>query len=376
MSNLKDRFSNAAFALRGYNVTNMGKSPQLLAHPKFGPIVESYLREASEICSEVIQQPVDLVTRVKEAREPTLDEYAEAITLIVSMEQAQLRLLDEFFGIKFQDARVACGFSLGEISALVAAGVYTMKDALQIPLAMASDGVQLAQDVELGVLFSRADSLPLHEIRRAFIDINQQGDGIIGISTHLAPNSVLVLGSGSTMDAFRARVKQIAPKGLHLRKNDNRWPPLHTPLMWAKNIPNRAAQMLLTLPGGITAPKPPILSLVTGTTCYSDLNSREIIAQWIDHPQRLWDVVCELLSMGVTKIIHVGPEPNIVPATFERLAQNVMSQSKESRRVRALSAAAQRRWLQVVLPKKAMLLRAPHVQHVILEDWLLEQKVN
>ncbi|MEZ6116921.1 MAG: hypothetical protein R3C28_10170 [Pirellulaceae bacterium] len=68
MSNLKDRFSNAAFALRGYNVTNMGKSPQLLAHPKFGPIVESYLREASEICSEVIQQPVDLVTRVKEAR--------------------------------------------------------------------------------------------------------------------------------------------------------------------------------------------------------------------------------------------------------------------------------------------------------------------
>ncbi|MEZ6116920.1 MAG: hypothetical protein R3C28_10165 [Pirellulaceae bacterium] len=71
------------------------------------------------------------------------DEYAEAITLIVSMEQAQLRLLDEFFGIKFQDARVACGFSLGEISALVAAGVYTMKDALQIPLAMASTAGKL-----------------------------------------------------------------------------------------------------------------------------------------------------------------------------------------------------------------------------------------
>jgi len=37
--------------------------------------------------------------------------------------------------------------------------------------------------------------------------------------------------------------------------------------------------------------------------------------------------------------------------------------------------SARRRWLTALLPSRTALLRAPYVQHVILEDWLLEQKV-
>jgi [acyl-carrier-protein] S-malonyltransferase len=32
-------------------------------------------------------------------------------------------------------------------------------------------------------------------------------------------------------------------------------------------------------------------------------------------------------------------------------------------------------WLTRLLPSKAALLRAPHVEHLNLEDWLLEQEV-
>jgi hypothetical protein len=28
----------AAFAFRGYNLTNLGRTPELLAHPAFGPV--------------------------------------------------------------------------------------------------------------------------------------------------------------------------------------------------------------------------------------------------------------------------------------------------------------------------------------------------
>ena len=32
----------AAFAFRGYNVTNLGRTPELLEHPAYGPIVEKH----------------------------------------------------------------------------------------------------------------------------------------------------------------------------------------------------------------------------------------------------------------------------------------------------------------------------------------------
>ena len=116
--------------------------------------------------------------------------------------------------------------------------------------------------------------------------------------------------------------------------------------------------------------------MVTGKMSYHDFNSREIIGRWIDHTQLLWDVVYELLLLGVETVVHIGPEPNIIPATFERLAANVEAQTSGSRRMRALSVVIGRPWLQSLLPRRAALLRAPLLQHVILEDWLLAAEVE
>ena len=368
---LNSRLKNAVFAFRGYNVTNLGRTPELLAHPQYGPIVEEYLVEASQTCSEVIGRDVDLVQRVRDERETELADYAEAIALIVAVEQAQLRLLEEFHSVPYAGARLATGFSLGEISALVAGGVYAMSDALKIPLAMSADGIDLAADVTLGVLFSRKAVLPMDKIKRIFLEINNTGEGMIGMSTILSPNSILVLGTGDTLTRFRAKMKEVLPKGVHLRRNESKWPPLHTSITWERQIPDRAATQLRTLPGGFTTPSPPILSHVTGDISYTDTNSRELIRNWIDHPQRLWDVVCKILSMGIKTIIHVGPAPNIIPATFGRMAVDIEAQTKGSRGMRALSVAIRRPWLQALLPSRAALLRAPLIEHIILEDWLL-----
>ncbi|MCA9217483.1 MAG: ACP S-malonyltransferase [Planctomycetales bacterium] len=368
---LNSRLKNAVFAFRGYNVTNLGKTPQLLAHPQYGPIVESYLTEASETCRDIIGRPVDLVQRVRDEKETELADYAEAIALIVAVEQAQIKLLEEFHGVSYQGARLATGFSLGEISALVAGGVYAMSDALKIPLEMSTDGIDLAADVTLGVLFSRNTVLPMDKIERLFLEINNEGKGMIGMSTILSPNSILVLGTGKTLDRFRKRVREVLPRGVHLRRNENKWPPLHTSIMWERHIPDRASKLLRTLPGGFVLPSPPILSHVTGDISYTETNSRELIRNWIDHPQRLWDVICKILAMGIKTVIHVGPAPNIIPATFGRLAVDIEAQTKGSRGMRALSVAIRRPWLQALLPSRAALLRAPHLEHIILEDWLL-----
>jgi [acyl-carrier-protein] S-malonyltransferase len=118
-------------------------------------------------------------------------------------------------------------------------------------------------------------------------------------------------------------------------------------------------------------PRPKVFSLVSGTYGYTAFNARDLLVQWVDRPQRLWDAVYETLSSGVTTVIHVGPAPNIVPATFQRLSADVASQTSESRSLRALSAAVRRQWLLRLLPQRAALLRAPFIEQIILEDWLI-----
>ena len=72
-----------------------------------------------------------------------LSTYAEDVALIVGTEMGQLRLLEQKFGIPLKAAKLAFGYSLGEVSALIASGMYEMKDLLPIPLAMSADSVDV-----------------------------------------------------------------------------------------------------------------------------------------------------------------------------------------------------------------------------------------
>jgi len=128
-----------AFAFRGYNATNLGRTPELLRHPQYGPIVARYLQRASDICTDVMKFPVDLAQRVRRENEATLKEYHESIALIVAVELAQLEILETFFEISLTNANMMYGFSLGELTALSAGGVLTLDYALKIPLMMSRD---------------------------------------------------------------------------------------------------------------------------------------------------------------------------------------------------------------------------------------------
>lgn len=370
---LTQRMPNAAFAFRGYNVTNLGRSQEFLAHDVYGPTVRSCLKEAGAVSSEVIGKKVDLVRRVRAGRSTTLQTYREAVALILAMEKAQLILLREFFGIQIETAKVCFGYSLGEVAAVSAAGVFDSFEAMRVPLALADDCAKLAKGVTLGVLFSRGKTLPMDPIRRLCLEVNQEGRGVIGISANLSPNSILMMGQQDTLERFYHRAGELIEDRLFLRRTTRKFPPLHTPIMWEHNIPNRAASIMHTMPGGFAEPNPPVLSLVTGQMSYNDYNAREHMYRWIDHPQLLWDVVHETLKMQIETLVHVGPEPNIVPATYSRLRNNVEAETQGSIGMRALTAVVQHPWIRPLLSSdRTALLHAPLIEQVILEDWLLE----
>src|SRR5439155_22320643 len=171
---------------------------------------------------------------------------------------------------------------------------------------------------------------------------------------------LLVIGQHDTLDRLMVRAKDAFNVRVHLRKNDSLWPPVHTPIVWQRQIPNRAAERMHTLPVALAVPRPRIFSLVTGSYGYTPVNARELMYQWVDHPQRLWDAIYETLTSGVTTVLHVGPTPNIIPATFHRLSEDVLSQTHDSRSLRALSAAVRRQWLRRLIPQLTALHRAPY----------------
>ncbi len=361
----------AALAFRGYNVTNLGRTAEFLGHREFGPPVARQLEQVSGVASDLLHRPVDLAAQVREGRESTLQTYGEALALILAVESAQLSILREFFGIDWSAAKFSYGFSLGEIGAVVAGGVLDLTSALEVVLPLADDCVSLAEGATLGVLFTRSRELPLADVQKLCLEVNQEGRGVVGISAQLAPNTLLVIGQQDTLDRLIAWARETLPVRVHLRKNDHVWPPVHTPIVWQKQISNRAAERMHTMPLLRNEPRPNVFSLVTGAYGYTTASARNLLSRWTEQPQRLWDGVYETLASGVTTVIHVGPAPNIIPATNKRLSADVISQTQESRSLRALSAAVRRLWLRRILPLRAALLRAPFIEHLILEDWLL-----
>jgi [acyl-carrier-protein] S-malonyltransferase len=378
-ANAEIDLETCALAFRGYNITNLGRTRELLSDDRYHNVVQRYLDQCSAICAEIVGRPVDLAARVRRGEEASLAEYDEAIALVVGVELAQIELFEARLGAKLATAHMAFGYSLGEIVALAASGSLTLDDALRIPISMAADCAALAADVTMAVVFSRSAALGVSDMQRLCVEVNARGEGVIGISALLSPNSLLVLGQRDTVGQLERLIRERMPVDVHLRRNSQKWPPLHTPIVWQKNISNRAAVMMHTLNGSCRAPQPPLLSLVTGKYSNTDDNVRDLIMQWIDHPQRLWDAVCETLASGVKTVIHVGPEANLIPATFDRISKNVVEQTEGGSLVGRLGRATMHRlarlaWLRGVLPTRAALLRAPRVRHVRLEDWLLDTR--
>lgn len=370
---------DSVLALRGYNITNHGKTPQLLKHPQYGPILRKHLEQTSTIASQILNQQIDLVQITRDERPSTLETYPADLALIIAVELAHVEIMLEELNADLLDCKYLLGYSLGEVTAIVLTGIFTLEQALAPVLMLAQESAQLATTSSMGILFSRGTLLDFNVIERLCLELTAEGHGTISVSTFLSPNTVLLIGQGDTLDRMRERMPLNFPRGTQLRKNPNNWPPLHTPIVRQMNLSNRTAVLLEKTPGGFHKPNPPILSCVTGDFSYTDTNARELMTRWTESPQKLWQALHKLLDEGIETLIHLGPEPNIIPATIDRIASNVNNHLNPATwtgySLKTLSHfASNRRWLRNLISSDAALLRAPYLQQVVFEDYLLQQK--
>lgn len=377
---VRKQIGTAAFAFRGYDSSNHGRGADLLAHPVYGPIVSPVLRSASGLCETILKRPVDLATRLRDHAPSTLDTFVEDIAMIVGLEIAQVRILEQVLDIPVHQARLSFGHSIGELAALVLGGVYEMEQLLPVPLGLAQDCAELTYHTTIGILSSSSVNLDIMKVDRLCHGISARGHGLIGPSTYLSPDHILLIGQEGTLDEFEREMREMLSPDVTLRRRPNHWPPLHTPLVWERNIPNRTAMAMHHITGGDRKPTPPIVSCATGLANYDQWNSRMILADWTDHPQRIWEAMENTLQSGAELVIHVGPEPKLIPSAFERLGARVIKQLRRSHLERlgssVIPSMGRQEWIMRSLPGSAALLRAPYLRHMILEDWLLVQDVT
>jgi len=377
-SDLARSIATTSLAFSGNDLSNPGRSAELLEHPAYGRIVREVLDEAERVYSEVLGVGVDLAGRTRAGVISTPETLPEDLATIIAMQVAQVRLLNEVLGSPIEKARSSFGHSLGEISALIVGGVFTLRQLLSIVLGLARDCAELAAETSLAVLCSRDEPVSLSALQRLCLHVNSRGPGLIAPSTYLSPGVVLLLYQGDALDRFEQAMDGLGPMKLSLRRRPGRWPPLHTPLTWQRHVTERAALALYRSEGGFRKPTPPVISCVTGAASYDELNSRDLLIQWTDHPQRLWDVLQEVLCSDTSVIVHVGPEPKLIRSGFARISGAIADPAGHmSLRMMGgylLSGAkGHSHRLVRLLPSRAALLRAPFVKHVILEDWLLAQ---
>ncbi|MCH2203293.1 MAG: hypothetical protein MK102_15095 [Fuerstiella sp.] len=365
-------WSKTALAFRGFGVSNLGRTAELWARDEYRVVLETALNTASHVCSEVAERTIDLVEFVRQERNPEVENYSAALSFVMAVEVAQLKILKELFGVDWTKSQLSCGYSLGELAALVTGGVFDLAEALRIPLLLSDDCVDLSHEVSLGVLFSQTHELPFGDVQRLCCLINAEGRGVIGISAQLTPNTFLLIGQHDTLDRFKIEIPKTLPKSTRLHRDSRRWPPIHTPILWERNVADRAGRLMHTMEGGFCEPVPPVLSLVTGELSYNDYNARDLLCRWIDHPILLWPAIEHMLTNNIETVIHIGPSPEIIPGTFRRVSDNVAGQM-QSWPVRTVGRMVRHPWMASLLPSRATLLRAPLVRHINLEDWLLQQ---
>jgi [acyl-carrier-protein] S-malonyltransferase len=187
---------------------------------------------------------------------------------------------------------VMAGHSLGEITALVAAGAIADEDGLRLVAARGRFMQEAAEETgDGGMTAVRARG---EDTRDAIAEV--AADAGVAIANDNAPDQLVLSGAVSALDEVEAKLKERAIRGKRLPVAGA----FHSPLMQPAVEPFTAVVDAVA----ITEPSVPVLSCVTAEP-FDDIPRRLIEA--ITHPVRWLDVVRELERRGVTEFIETGP---------------------------------------------------------------------
>ncbi len=201
------------FPGQGSQTPGMGKS----LHDAFGA--------AREVFQEVDEALGERLSRlIFEGPEDQLTLTTNAQPALMAVSLAGVRTLEREFGLSVSKAAFFAGHSLGEYSALAAAGALTLADAARL-LRRRGEAMQAAVPVGAGAmaaLIGKTDIALAEEIAR-----EGQAAGIVVVANDNNAGNVVISGEKAAVDAAIAAAKTKGVRAVALNVSA----PFHSPLM-------------------------------------------------------------------------------------------------------------------------------------------------
>jgi [acyl-carrier-protein] S-malonyltransferase len=207
------------------------------------------------------------------------------------------------------EADAMAGHSLGEITALVAAGAIGAEDGLRLVAArgrLMQEAAEETGDGGMTAVRARDDN------RAAISEVAAEAG--VSIANDNAPDQLVLSGAVSALDTAEALLKERGVRGKRLPVAGA----FHSPLMEPAVEPFRAAVESIE----IGEPRVPVYSCVTAEP-FDDVRKRLVEA--ITHPVRWLDVMRALDARGVTDFVETGPGKVLTNLVKKALAPEAAS---------------------------------------------------
>ncbi len=226
--------------------------------------------------------------------ELTLTENAQPALMAVSM--AVMRVLSSEGGFKLSTgASHVAGHSLGEYSALAAAGVFSLADTARL-LKTRGRAMQEAVPVGEGAMAALMGLTPEDAIAVAS---EAAGDGVCDFANDNAPGQVVVSGSKAAVERAVEMAKEKGAKRALLL-------PVSAPFHCAMMAP--AADVMAQALAGVNmvAPVVPVVANVTAAPVNDAAVARKLLVEQVTGRVRWRECVLAMKDAGVTELVEVG----------------------------------------------------------------------
>jgi [acyl-carrier-protein] S-malonyltransferase len=273
------------FPGQGSQAPGMGKT----LHDAFG-----FAREVFQEVDEALSEKLSRLIFEGPADELTLTANAQPALMAVSL--AAMRALEREFGVKTSKAAYVAGHSLGEYSALAAAGAITLTDAARL-LRKRGQAMQAAVPVGQGAmaaLIGKVDVALAEEIARA-----GAAAGVVVVANDNNVGNVVISGSKAGVDAALAAAKEKGARAIPLNVSA----PFHSPLMQpAADTMEEALEAVTIAPFA-----PPLIANVTAQPVHEPAAVRRLLVEQVTGRVR-WRESIEWMAHGggVARFIEVG----------------------------------------------------------------------
>jgi len=195
-------------------------------------------------------------------------------------------------------AAYVAGHSLGEYTALVASGALALDDALRLVHARGrfmQEAVPEGRGAMAAVL-----GAPAQVVERACEEARRRTGGVVAPASYNAPEQVVVAGEAAAVEAACAAAREAgARRTVSL--------PVSAPFHCALMAPaaEKLAPELARVP--LRAPRPPLVCNVDAEPQADPQRILELLRRQMTAPVRFAEMVRRLASLGVTRVLEIGP---------------------------------------------------------------------